>query len=37
MYYDLYHIHSVTKYKYIGVTDERIALAVDCQGQLDLL
>jgi hypothetical protein len=32
---DLYQIYSVMAYKYIGVTDERNALAVDCQGELD--
>jgi hypothetical protein len=34
---DLYHIYSVTKYKYAGVTDERNAPAVDRQGRLDQL
>jgi hypothetical protein len=30
---DLYHTYSVIKYKYIGITDERNALAVDGQSQ----
>jgi hypothetical protein len=33
----LYHIYSVIKYKYVGVTDVRNALAVDRQGRLDHL
>jgi hypothetical protein len=28
---DVYHIYSVKKYKYIAITDERNALAVDPQ------
>jgi hypothetical protein len=32
---DLYHIYSVINYKYIDVTDERNALALDRQGRLD--
>jgi hypothetical protein len=31
----LYHIYSAIKYKYIGVTDERNALAVDHEGRPD--
>jgi hypothetical protein len=34
---DLYHIYSVIKYKHIGITDKRNALAMDGQGQLDHL
>jgi hypothetical protein len=32
---DLYHIYCVIKYEYVGVSDERNALAVDRQGRLD--
>jgi hypothetical protein len=31
---DLYHIYSVVKYKYIGITHERNSLAGDHKGQL---
>jgi hypothetical protein len=32
---ELYHIHSVIKYKYVDVTDESDALAVDHQGETE--
>jgi hypothetical protein len=32
---DLYHIYSVIKYEYVGVTDKRNTLAVDHQGQVN--
>jgi hypothetical protein len=34
---DLCHIYSVIKYKYIGITGERNALATDHHGRLDHL
>jgi hypothetical protein len=34
---NLYHIYSVIKCKYVGITDEKNALAVDHQGRLDHL
>jgi hypothetical protein len=35
LYTDLYHIYSLIKYKYFGVTEERDALAVVHQCRLD--
>jgi hypothetical protein len=37
IYLDLYHIYSIIKYKYFGVTEEKDSLAVVHQGRLDHL